>query len=156
MSFSVAPEDARRGGLLILGAGADDGPRLARLYAEGGYETIVAEDEDDSMELVGALVAPVFGLAFAGAASTAWAMTGLAAVSVVADAGASELISRQPRSPTILHLDPATHAQLADAFGTAQPDLPVHRLDRSADGERLLVLRTLRLFSTHAGGRGEV
>ncbi len=155
MSFRAAPADARRGGLVILATGAEDGARLARAYADGGYETIVARAGDDIDSLIGELASPVFILAFPDAAALAWNMTEIAAASIIADGRIAPLVARPPGVPTILHLDGPTHATLADEFDTAQPGLPVHRLDATADSERLLTLRTLRLFAVNAGGRGE-
>jgi hypothetical protein len=155
VSVRLAPDDARRGGLVILGANAGDRQSLGRLYAEGGYETVVAEVGDTLEQLAEGLAPPVFVLALPDAAVSAWTIDKVAAVSIVADARIGSCIDQPPEVPAILHLDPAAHAELAGAFEAAQPELPVHVLPATADGERLLLLRTLRLFSS-AGGRGEV
>ncbi len=155
MSVRLAPYDARRGGLVILGAGRDEGEAVARRYAEGGYETVVAEAGDDLERLAEGLAAPVFVLALPDAAVDAWTVDKAAAVSIVADGRIASRVERPPTVRAILHLDPAAHAELAGAFEAAQPDLPVHTLPATEDGERLFFLRTLRLFSS-AGGRGEV
>ncbi len=155
MSVRLAPEDARRGGLVILGVHGDEGEAIARRYAEGGYETVVAETGDKLETLIEGLAAPVFVLALPDAAVEAWAVDKVAAISIVADARIRSCIDRPPAVPAILHLGPVAHAELAGAFEAAQPDLPVHILPATDDGERLLLLRTLRLFSS-AGGRGEV
>ena len=151
MSFRAAPDDARRGGLVILGGDAD----LARRFAEGGYESVVAEAGDKLDDLIGELTPPVFLFALPDAAATAWTAGGVAAASIVADARIGACVALPPAAPAILHLDPAAHAELAGAFEAAQPELPVHLHLATDDGERLLLLRTLRLFSS-AGGRGEV
>jgi len=156
VSLHIAPDDARRGGLIILGAGAEDGPSLARRYAEGGYETIVAEAGDQPESLIGALAPPVFVLAFPDAAQTAWVLSGAAAASVIGDGRAASLVDTPPATASILHLDPSSHHDLSDAFERAQPDLPVHSLRSADDGDRMFFLRTLRLFSANAGGPGEV
>lgn len=156
MSFRLSPTDARRGGLVILGARHDEGREAARDYAGVGYETIVADEQDSVETLVAELAPPVFVLAFPAAAASAWTVTGVAAASIIADARIASVASQPPGVPAILHLETPAHATLADALETTQPDLPVHRLDTTPDGERLLLLRTLKLFSTHAGGRGEV
>ena len=155
MSFRFAPDDARRGGLVILGAHLNEGRAIARRYAEGGYETIVAEAADAFEGLIGQLAPPVFMLALPDAAVTAWSVDKVAATSIVADSRIGSCVEQRPAVPTILHLDPSTHAELAEPFGAAQPELPVHLHQPTDDGERLLLLRTLRLFSS-AGGRGEV
>jgi hypothetical protein len=155
VSFRVAPDDARRGGLVILGAGADEGRDIARRYADGGYESVVAEVGDLIEPLVASLIPPVFVLALPDAALTAWGIDNVAAVSIVADTRVATYATRPPAVPAILHLDPRAHADLAGAFGAAQPDLPVHLHRATEDDERLLLLRTLRLFAG-AGGRGEV
>ncbi len=155
MSFRFAPEDARRGGLVILGAHIKDGPAIARRYAEGGYETVVAETGDTLEQLAEGLASPVFVLALPDAAAGAWAIDKVSAVSIVADGRIRSCVDQPPAVPAILHLGPAAHAELVGAFEAAQPELPVHVLPATDDGERLLLLRTLRLFSS-AGGRGEV
>jgi hypothetical protein len=154
VSVRIAPDDARRGGLVILGAGRD-GEAIARRYAQGGYETVVAEAGDALEQLTEGLAPPVFVLALPDAAVDAWTVDKVAAVSIVADGRIASRVERPPTVRTILHLDPAAHAELAGAFEAAQPDLPVHILPATEDGERLFFLRTLRLFSS-AGGRGEV
>ncbi len=155
MSVRLAPDDARRGGLVILGAGRNDGSALARRYAEGGYETVVAEAGETLETLADGLAAPVFVLALPDAAVSAWALDNIAAISIVADARIGSCVDQPPGVPAILHLGPVAHAELAGAFEATHPDLPVHILRATDDGERLLLLRTLRLFSS-AGGRGEV
>ena len=155
MSLRLTPDDARRGGLVILGAHLEDGPAIARRYAEGGYEAVVAEVGDTLEQLAEGLASPVFVLALPDAAAGAWAIDKVSAVSIVADARIGSCVDRPPAVPAILHLDPLAHAELAGAFEAAQPDLPVHVLPATADGDRLVLLRTLRLFSS-AGGRGEV
>ena len=151
MSFRLAPDDARRGGLVILGGDAE----LARRYAESGYETLLVEAGDDVAASIADLATPVFLFATPGAAVLAWSVGGVAAASIVGDARIASLVGQPPAVPTIVHLDPEAHAELAVAFETAQPELPVHLHPATEDGERLLLLRTLRLFSS-AGGRGEV
>ena len=156
MSFRLPPGDARRGGLVILGARGDTGAELARLYADGGYETIVAEEADDAGSLIESLTPPVFVFALPDAAAVAWRLGGIAAVSLVGDQAIAAVSAHAPTAPAILHLGPASHDRLAETLEAALPDLPVHLRLETPDGERLLFLRTLRLFSTHAGGRGEV
>ena len=156
MSLRVAPDDARRGGLVIIGASAGDGPRLARRYADGGYETVVAEANDDLRILITSLTSPVFAMAFPDAAVIAWTLSNVAATSIVGDKRMASAVGMSPAGATILHLDAESHEQLAQLFEAAQPDLPVHVLGDSEDGERLFYLRTLRLFSANAGGWGEV
>lgn len=136
---------------MILGGDAD----LARGYAEGGYETVTADIDDDLDDLIASLAAPVFLLAAPQGAVTAWSVAKVAAMSIVADSRISPCLGSNPAVPTIVHLDPRAHAELADAFEAAMPDLPVHLYPETPDGERLLRLRTLRLFSG-VGGRGEV
>jgi hypothetical protein len=155
VSFHLAPDDARRGGLVILGADAVEGEGLARRYAEGGYETVVVGANDAVEVLIKGLAAPVFVLALPDAAVAAWSLDTVAAVSIVGDTRIETCVGRPPAVPVILHLDPAAHAELAAAFEAAQPDLPVHARAATDDGDRLLLLRTLRLFS-RTGGRGEV
>lgn len=140
---------------MILGANADEVRSIAKRYAEGGYETVAAEPADTFDTLLDGLAAPVFLLALPDAAVMAWTIDKVAAVSIVGDARIASCLERRPAVPAILHLDASAHRDFAEAFEAAQPDLPVHLRLATPDGERLLLLRTLRLFSS-AGGRGEV
>ena len=157
MSFRLPPGDARRGGLVILGARGGRGAELARLYADGGYETIVAEEADDAGSLIES--SDPAGIR-ARPARTRRRWPGVSAASRRFPWSATRRLppspAHAPTAPAILHLDPASHDRLAESLEAALPDLPVHLRLETPDGERLLFLRTLRLFSTHAGGRGEV
>ncbi len=155
MSLRIAPDDARRGGLVVLGAGVAEGPAIARRYADGGYEVVVCEPEEAFERLTNGLAAPIFVLALPDAATMAWTIDTVSAVSVVADGRIASCVERPTAVPVILHLDQDAHAKLAGAFEAAHPELPVHLHLATPDGERLLLLRTLRLFSS-TGARGEV
>jgi hypothetical protein len=155
VSVRFASDDARRGGLIVLGASGDDGADIARRYANGGYEAVVAAAGEPFEPLAASLEPPVFVLALPDAAAETFTINGVAAVSIIADARIGSRVALTPKVPAIIHLDPEAHAKLAGKFEAAQPELPVHLHVASEDGERLLLLRTLRLFSS-AGGRGEV
>ncbi len=151
MTLRFAPEDARRGGLKILGAAPDEGERLAKLFAAVGYETVLGELPDGAD-----LQPPVFVLALRDAASAAWSLCGVAAIVIVADSRIATVLRRAPSVPVMLYLEAAAHDRLAGTLEASHPDIAVHRFEATPDGERLLHLRALRHFATHAGGRGEV
>ena len=151
MSYRAAPRDARRGALFILNAG-EDGPNLADSFAEAGYE-VLSIDLCAAEEMEAVFAPPIFTLAYPDGAADAWTAQGQTAISIVADARVAGLLDVPPRAPATLHLTPEAHDLLAERFAMAQPELPVHRLQPGADGDRLLRLRTLRLFALNSGGR---
>jgi carboxymethylenebutenolidase len=163
----LAPPDARRAGLLVVGA--TDHPRLGELcqgFAEEGYE-VMAVGARDMASAVLALAGPVVVLALGEGAAQAWA--GACGLSTVAglslfDPPMAALIGA-PACPVIIHFSlegGAASLAALDALRERRPELPVYPYRAApgfifGDGDpaRLARLRTLQLFH-RAGGKAEM
>ena len=117
---------------------------------------------------------PVFTAGYCWGGTAAWLAAarcaGLAAVSSYYGRRIPEILNEAPACPIILHFgrdDPTIPPTTVEAIAERYPDLPIHlypaghgfasdrAADHDADSARLAHLRTLRLFSRHAGDRGE-
>ncbi|MDX9997666.1 MAG: dienelactone hydrolase family protein [Phenylobacterium sp.] len=127
----------------------------------------------DLQAAISALKPPVFAVGYCWGGSAAWLAAcrceGLAAASCFYGRRISELVDETPRCPTVLHFgktDASIPMEKVDEIRDKHPDLPIYlydaghgfvsdrRSDYHADSARLGRLRTLQLFSMHAGGRG--
>ena len=182
-AYGVAPNDARRGGLVVIHdlSGITDAIRdLCDDFAEDGYE-VIAPDlsgrqawdqvEGDLQAAIGVLAAPVNVVGYGWGGTAAWLAAcrceGVAAVSSFYGAGLADLMAETPRRPTILHFskrDAAVPLAVIDQIAAAHPDMPIHlydadsgfAFDRASDSARLARLRTLQLFQRSSGVRAEV
>ncbi len=163
----LTPPDARRAGLLVVGAA--DHPRLRDLcqgFAEEGYE-VMAVDARDMASAALALAGPVVVLAIGEGAGHAWA----GACGPPTVAGLSlfdppmEALFGAPACPVITHFSlegGAASPAAVDALRERWPELPVYPyraapgfLFGDGDPARLARLRTLQLFH-RAGGKAEM
>jgi carboxymethylenebutenolidase len=154
-------------------AGYDaDGVAAGRALSEATPWDEVAED---LRATIAALAPPVFAVGYCWGGTAAWLAAcrcaGLSAASCYYGRRIPELIAEAPLCPVILHFgrtDPTIPAASVEAIAAAFPDIPIHlydaghgfasdrRADYRADPARLARLRTLQLFATVGGGRGEV
>jgi carboxymethylenebutenolidase len=168
---TLAPSlyDRRRPG---FEAGYDaEGAALGRRLSE---ETPWDEVAADLTAAARALAPPVFAVGYCWGGTAAWLgacrVEGVAAASCYYGRRIPELVAETPRCPVILHFgrsDPTIPPAVVEAIAEAHPDIPVHvyeaghgfasdrRADYAPDAARLARLRTLQLFATNTGGRGE-
>jgi carboxymethylenebutenolidase len=154
-------------------AGYDaDGVARGRRYSEAAAWDEVAAD---LAAAIAALGPPVFAVGYCWGGAAAWLAAcrcdGLSAASSFYGRRIPELMDETPRCPIILHFgrrDPTIPPSVVEAIAAKHPDIPIHvydaghgfasdrRADYAADPARLARLRTLQLFATHGGGRGDI
>ena len=152
-----AAENARRGGLILLG------PDLAAEgFAQAGYEVwqFGAPEAVANPDLACAVLArilegiegPRFLVGHDAAAAIVWSLASAGSgLSAGAAYGTFLPDTNAPALPFVLHLEDAGIEAGIEALQTRLPDLRVHRLSAGPDLARL---RTLAVFS-RATGRGE-
>jgi carboxymethylenebutenolidase len=128
----------------------------------------------DLAACVAALAPPVFVVGYCWGGAATWLVAcrceGVAAASSYYGRRIPELVGETPRCPIILHFgrrDPTIPAETVEVIAAAHPEIPIYRYDAGhgfasdrradydPDSARLARLRTLQLFTTHGGGRGE-
>jgi carboxymethylenebutenolidase len=165
ITLHLTPPDARRAGLVVVGA-VDDARRdiLCAGFAEQGYEVMASPPDLDEavLGLAGPVVVLSLGQGAAAALSAAARLAKVAAVSLFDPP--LEGLTPQPQCPVIAHfaLGDEISASRLDDLRTSWPTLAVYPyaaepgfIFGDGDAARLARLRTLQLFH-RAGGKAEM